>query len=122
MAYSWLDVNATNGDHYYRIRSIEQDGKIAYSTVVKVSIGKGNAGIAVYPNPVKNFLNIKLPDSFNGPLTVKISDITGRIVSDNLYSTASNHLKINLKDFAKGTYLVKLVTDKDEFVQRIVVE
>jgi hypothetical protein len=89
---------------------------------VGISSINSNSGFSIYPNPVKNFLNIKLPDSFNGSLTIKISDLTGRIVSDNIYSAATDNLKINLKDFAKGAYLVKLVTDKDEFVQRIVVE
>ena len=67
-------------------------------------------------------MNIKLPGTFNGSLTVKISDLTGRVVSDNLYSKVSDNLKINMKGFANGAYLVKVITDKDEFVQRILVE
>jgi hypothetical protein len=82
-----------------------------------------NNGFSMYPNPVSDLLNIKFPESFNGPLTIKISELTGRIILDRSYSnTASGNLKVNLKDFAKGIYLVKIVTEKDEIVQRIIVE
>ncbi|MEP7169380.1 MAG: FG-GAP-like repeat-containing protein, partial [Bacteroidota bacterium] len=90
---------------------------------VGISSINGNSGLSIYPNPVNDFLNVKLPQTFNGSLTIKIADLTGRIVIDKLFNGASEGtLKVNLKDLAKGAYLVKVITEKDEIVQRIVVE
>ncbi|MEO8110252.1 MAG: immunoglobulin domain-containing protein, partial [Ginsengibacter sp.] len=52
--YSLLDENAMPGYNYYRIKSIDINGKTAYSKVVKVLIEtiKGSPSILVYPNPV----------------------------------------------------------------------
>ncbi|MFZ4058496.1 MAG: T9SS type A sorting domain-containing protein, partial [Ferruginibacter sp.] len=52
--YKWLDVQPQAGDHFYRIKSISNTGEVEYSRIVKVTIGKVNGGMLVYPNPVKN--------------------------------------------------------------------
>jgi hypothetical protein len=51
-AYQWTDKQVTPGDNYYRIRCIGLDGRISYSTVVKVPVVFENPSISVYPNPI----------------------------------------------------------------------
>ena len=53
-AYTWLDQNPVMGDNFYRIRSIGSSGDVKISQVVKVRVGRDNAAITVYPNPVTN--------------------------------------------------------------------
>jgi hypothetical protein len=50
--YKWLDLNPVNGDHFYRIRCIGQNGDARYSNIVKVKIGCRYASISIYPNPI----------------------------------------------------------------------
>src|SRR6218665_1103725 len=47
--YTKMDEQALSADIYYRIRITDMDGKINYSTVVKVSGEKTVASISVYP-------------------------------------------------------------------------
>ncbi len=81
IVYNWLDLNATAGDHYYRIRSIGLDGKNEYSSVVKVSVGKGNTGIAVYPNPVKDGkIGLQFNNMPAGEYTVRLLNTIGQVL------------------------------------------
>ena len=52
--YSWTDASPLAGNNFYRIRSIDIDGKTQYSEVMKAFAAKGSVGLNVYPNPVKN--------------------------------------------------------------------
>ncbi len=54
-SYALFDAAPHRGDNLYRIRVEEEDGKISYSAVVKVTIGADGSGrtlITLYPNPV----------------------------------------------------------------------
>ncbi|MDB5279610.1 MAG: hypothetical protein JWR61_4565 [Ferruginibacter sp.] len=55
-AYNWLDENAAQGWHYYRIRLLGIDGNENYSPVVKVSIDKSAAAgiIVLNGNSISN--------------------------------------------------------------------
>ncbi|HKR03528.1 MAG TPA: FG-GAP-like repeat-containing protein [Bacteroidia bacterium] len=87
------------------------------------SISGNSSGLNIYPNPANDFLYIKLPKSFSGSLQLSIADLTGRIVLERSFAgSSSDNLKVNLEDLAKGAYLVKVITEKDKVVQRIIVE
>ncbi len=80
--------------------------------------------IGVYPNPTngKVFVGFYLHENLNVQLT--ILSITGAV----LESRTINGLKgqaveeFNMGSFAKGTYLIRLQTEKGSYVRRIVVE
>ncbi|MBS1564988.1 MAG: hypothetical protein JST39_11405, partial [Bacteroidetes bacterium] len=52
--YSYTDRHPYDGVTYYRIKETDNDEKVLYSNIVKVSNAYGNAGINVYPNAVTN--------------------------------------------------------------------
>ncbi len=52
--YNWLDASPLDGDNFYRVKSVDIDGHLTYSSVIKISLGASvNRSIALYPNPVK---------------------------------------------------------------------
>ena len=82
--YNWLDVHATPGYNYYRIKSISVNGDIAYSEVVKVFMGKGKQEITVYPNPViSNTISLQLVNQPAGNYHVKLFNNMGQQVLEN---------------------------------------
>lgn len=50
--YRWMDANPSNGNNFYRVRSISPDGGFEFSKVVMVKMGIAGSGIRIYPNPV----------------------------------------------------------------------
>jgi len=75
-----------------------------------------NLGITLYPNPVKEVLNINL--SKKGNVTVIIHDITGKEIYRNYYN--KQHISINFKDYAKGVYLVTVKNKNGSVTKKIV--
>lgn len=76
--------------------------------------------IQIYPNPVKNTLNIQSADMLKN-LTVNIFDYTGKLhISQNYTNTTQ--IQLSLSDWAKGVYLVQLVSDNKYYTQKIVLE
>jgi hypothetical protein len=82
-----------------------------------------NSKLAIYPNPARNVINIKLP-THDGNLTVQAYNIEGKMI----YSKALNAWDRNFKDFqigvsswTKGTYLIKVSGNKLLHTQKIIV-
>jgi hypothetical protein len=71
--------------------------------------------VELYPNPVRDVLSISLP---NSPVTITIFDINGR----NLFNQEVNQtdLNISMAGYKKGIYLVKIISQNQSFVKRII--
>jgi hypothetical protein len=76
-------------------------------------INKGNNDITIYPNPVKDLLNIQ---SKNEIVKAEIYDATGRI----LRTTSLNNNIINVSDLTKGNYVIKLSTKDKIMTQKFI--
>ena len=50
--YAFIDNLPVNGNNFYRIKSIDNDGKLSLSRVVIVKTGEKNSKLHIYPNPV----------------------------------------------------------------------
>ncbi len=61
----------------------------------------------IYPNPAHSFLNIGIENATMQNGTLYITDMVGRVVYSQ--ETADNHLKINIKRFQSGLYVVTWV-------------
>jgi hypothetical protein len=77
--YHWVDTYPAEGNNYYRISSIEIDGIIKYSEVVKVYVRKANQGISLFPNPATgNNLNLQLVNQQPGIYEVRLVNSFGQ--------------------------------------------
>ncbi len=52
VSYSWLDSAPVNGAVFYRIKSVDLDGRFSYSTIVKINLNQKGTELIIYPNPV----------------------------------------------------------------------
>jgi len=76
----------------------------------------------MYPNPATNNLNIGIQLSDNGDATLRITDITGRIVSTKDFGTIATGetvLPIDISDLNAGTYFIVLTVDNQVFTQKL---
>lgn len=75
----------------------------------------------LYPNPVKDELTLNVNQGEN-LVSYSILDITGKIVKEASFNTKSNQQNVSLNDLEKGIYLIKVVSDKQTFTEKIVKE
>ncbi|MDB5123175.1 MAG: Cadherin-like beta sandwich domain protein, partial [Mucilaginibacter sp.] len=64
--YGFLDTEPILGINIYRLKIIDLNGTITYSNVISLDYTHSHTAaddhISVYPNPVKNMLNLFIPD------------------------------------------------------------
>ncbi|WP_298499609.1 T9SS type A sorting domain-containing protein [uncultured Algibacter sp.] len=74
---------------------------------------------SLYPNPVKEAVNIKLNSALSGNVFVEIVDVQGKII---LQDRLSKTLQINVLNFEPGLYFVKLKHDHGEFIKKLIIK
>jgi len=77
--YHWLDATPTNGVNLYRIKSVDLDGKVSYSIIVKVNLTFSGEGIVIYPNPTqKGYVSFQSANLQKGNYTLNIFNSNGQ--------------------------------------------
>ena len=80
-----------------------------------------DADFSLFPNPVKDVLNIAYSGLIAVEVTVTLYDISGRVISQNNFN-AQNDIQLNTNGLSNGTYLVDItdVSSGDTVVKRII--
>jgi Secretion system C-terminal sorting domain len=109
---------------YYRIRTVDQDGKVSYSNIVALRVGGTVKGFNVYPNPFVNDLRIELDAAKAGAVTVRISNAAGQMVYNrsSMVQKGNNVLVIasELSALQRGTYFIELISEDGKQSQKLI--
>ena len=73
--------------------------------------------VTLYPNPVSDFLNIKIDESNFTSATVKINDVSGRTIISSQLNKTNNQVDISALN--KGMYIVEISHKQSIFTQKI---
>ena len=78
--------------------------------------------INVYPNPVTSKLQIDLVLPANKELTIKISNLFGQLMTQEVknYSKGNQSLNMDMTNFAAGIYMISVSSDKEVYTQKII--
>ncbi|MEO6722110.1 MAG: T9SS type A sorting domain-containing protein, partial [Ferruginibacter sp.] len=121
--YNWVDVNATAGDNYYRIRNVDRNGSYAYSKVVSVKMGSTPGSMVVYPNPVTNsVINLQLTNLPAGTYIAQLVAASGQVllVKEIRHPGGTSSQKIPLQnETAKGAYQLEVIHPDKSTVTKI---
>lgn len=128
-SYSWFDLNAAKGDHYYRIRAVNAAGTVVYSSIVKVNISETpmNAEqISIYPNPVQNNkVSLQIGSLENGVYVIQVLNINGQVVKRLTISHTGGDFRYNFfldNNLPAGKYQLQLIGSRKNFVTSFIKE
>ncbi len=128
MNYSFTDENINISQArviYYRLRSVDIDGKSELSQIKTIRIGKKNEqsiSILTYPNPVASELRITIPANWQGKkVNYELFNNNGQVVIKNITVAGSQTEALNVNSLAPGFYIVK-VTCNDETAQQKIIK
>ncbi len=118
----------TNNTGYrYRVRAGNNIGLSAYSNIIDISTitslwGNVNEGLLVYPVPTLSNLNIELNNDWVGPVDLLITDNLGRVVYQSLTQKSGESLQmnINISEFSKGLYYIRVLSGEEFITRRII--
>lgn len=83
---------------------------------------KPKPDISVYPNPVKDVLNIRLLNTNPKKPNVYIFNSLGALIYQGQFENGVHTLKLSDLNLSKGLYWIKIINGNDRFVKRFVVE
>lgn len=76
--------------------------------------------ISVYPNPTSGKVLIWFEKTLSTPSNIYITDISGKYYSQ-IYPLIENEmLQFDISNYPSGIYILKIITDGKEFIQKIV--
>jgi hypothetical protein len=116
--FSYTDNNALAGNNYYRLKTVDENGKIIYSTVVLIINKETGFEIAgILPSLINNstaVLNASAAKKMQ--LTVVVTDMLGKQVQLTQYNLAagSNQILMNFSNLAAGAYQLAAYTAQGE--------
>lgn len=111
LTYSLLALQTEQSNSYYRLKLIGQDGQTDYSDWINSNCHETTSqNIRLYPNPVKDALNIQTLDS--EVLSVQLYDANGRLCLHQHQQDQKALTKIDLSSFSQGLYFILVQTKK----------
>jgi hypothetical protein len=75
----------------------------------------------IYPNPATDNATLEI-NGLNQEAKVVVSDLQGRILSQEAISAGTTRYTINVSNMASGVYYIRIVTDKAVSTQKLIVE
>jgi hypothetical protein len=122
-SYDFVDKNLPSGTLYYRLEQFDNDGKSTFSPIR--SIEKSDKFYyEMSPNPTRDVLTISGNADYNMDMTVEVFNELGRLMYQKKTSITEGGFehKVNMADFAEGTYWVFLRLPNGFSVQKTVVK
>ncbi|MGM0621688.1 MAG: T9SS type A sorting domain-containing protein, partial [Bacteroidota bacterium] len=102
---------------YYRKGETEWGERLVITGIPTV---KTDNKVKVFPNPSKNEINILMHSNVR-ILSLELVDLTGNRVYQN-GTVRGNNFKLDVSEFPKGIYILKIETGQGEVSQRVVIQ
>ena len=102
--YGFTDTNPFTDNIYYRLKMVDNDGKFTYSNIIRLT-NQTISQLAVYPNPVKDFITVQANDRNVIGTTAKIIDMSGKTIKTFLIS--NNFEIVDMSGLSAGLYLLQ---------------
>jgi len=110
--YSWIDAYPNEGNNFYRISSIDVDGKIQYTNTMKVYVKQHNYDNQVYPNPATtNKMKLKMINQPTGVYEITLLNSFGQsLMTKSIQHKVGNSIENldPLVNISKGIYLLEI--------------
>ncbi len=104
--YTYLDPEPENVINYYRLRQVDDDGRYTHSPIIAIQ-GAQSSLLVFGPNPVGSTLKIRLNDSREKEVSLKVLDLLGReVFSGDHLRLLDGAVETNLGHLSSGVYTV----------------
>jgi hypothetical protein len=116
--YQYTDKQMATGINYYRIKTMDKDGKYLLSPVRTVNYSDNDFTISLLPNPAtKGTVYVNTSVNCN---RIEVRDAIGRLIKSVNVKGTYNPLHVN--ELKKGMYFITVVTDSGSKIDKLFVE
>ncbi len=107
---SYVDNTILTGVVFYRIKTVDVDGKAAYSVIIKLGGQQSDIKLAgVLPNPVMNTAQLNIVTAKKDYVNLSIVSMEGKLVhrSTVQLQAGSSVISLDVTNLQKGLYIIK---------------
>jgi hypothetical protein len=121
--YTTTDENPTVGISYYRIMQTDYDGNYTYSDVKTVNV-PNSYFVNIYPNPVRDNLNVDYNSMGTGDISIRVISISGSeampaYIVTNI-QTGKNAIPINTSLLGSGMYILEVTNQVQTYYKKFI--
>lgn len=113
--YSMEDRQPLQKWNYYRIKLLDKDGSYIHSKTGTVNFTVNENIAIVYPNPTKNNIILKIPNTDFKSTSYQLFDTRGRMLIQNTVTNSETNIAIN--KLSVGTYILKIYNHSSKAIK-----
>jgi hypothetical protein len=124
--YTFIDVPDHKGIQriYYRVKLVNKNGSTAkYSNIISIVFTTNEKGkLTVFPNPVKDILEIQLYSKSATKVKIEIFESSGRLIHSSATTVQKGNNVITMDELAnqpRGLYFVQVYINDEIFREKI---
>ncbi len=118
--YTAFDSKPTEGENFYQIASVFEDGSRRTSEIQSVKFS-GVGEVGVFPNPTNGTVNVDVSPFEGKQVSISVYNQVGKMVNAlSIEKATSNAVELDLSDLAVGSYIIKVQPDGRRAVSKII--
>lgn len=106
--YSYTDLNAKAPVIYYRVKSVDIDGRSKFSGIIKiVNSTSYSSNIKVYPTPATSQITVQ-HSQLDAKARITVTTMDGRALRLVMPSAGASNTQVDISSLPAGIYIVRL--------------
>lgn len=90
--YGFEDLNAAGIKNFYRIKSVDHDGRFAFSNIVQVHYTtNAQNNIYLFPNPARTIINLQFNNMKMGGYVINVLNLQGKLMQNHQIVCSGSH-------------------------------
>lgn len=77
-------------------------------------------GVAVYPNPASNFVNVLTSSDFGSNITIQLTSMSGQVMKS--MNSAAGFTQLNVSNFSNGVYMIQISNGVNVLTRKITIQ
>ena len=124
-SYTFNDAISTSQAivYFYRLKSVDLDGKVQYSSIVKLSRETGGYIVTAFPNPFINNLAIMISTLKDDKADIVITNLQGQQLfktNKPLYQGTNIIMLLQVNKLPAGSYLITISTSQKSQIIKVI--
>jgi hypothetical protein len=120
LKYRHTDLEPLTENNFYRLRSVDLDGKEKVSNIVLVKLPNASQGIVVLGNPFKDNILLRFVKAPRGKAELRLLDMGGRLVARQPMNQPNQQLIFSLPaGLSTGVYQLQVMLDGTLYSQQV---
>ncbi len=122
-SYVFNDKDLAQQVNYYRLKQIDLGGSSKFSNIVLLKTSFSD-DVKVLSNPFNNYLDLQLSKTFQAKATLRLLDISGKVVYQTVLQQGQARLRLPINNIAiaKGIYTLQVIAGTQQFSTKLVKE